>query len=154
MAEGLGDMDPAELFGSREVGDDPGHTKDTAALRDPNCVTTSTRMDGRDRWRKFLDNPVVEWAMFVLGVLLLAFAVVSGPIIPGPNGVLFAAAGLSLILKSSLWAKRHYARLKKKRVKIRGRHIVIGEWTDWALRRQSAKRRKEVAEAKQEGGSN
>jgi len=39
-------------------------------------------------------------------------------------------------------------------VKIRGRHIVIGEWTDWALRRQSAKRRKEVAEAKQEGGSN
>ena len=110
-------------------------------------------MDGRDRWRKFLDNPVVEWAMFVLGALLLIFAVVSGPIIPGPNGVIFAAAGLSLILKSSLWAKRHYARLKKKRVKFRGRHIVIGEWTDWALRRQSAKRRKQVAEAKETGGS-
>ena len=110
-------------------------------------------MDGRDRWRKFLDNPVVEWAMFVLGVLLLIFAVVSGPIIPGPNGVIFAAAGLSLILKSSLWAKRHYARLKKKRVKFRGRHIVIGEWTDWALRRQSAKRRKQVAEAREAGRS-
>ncbi len=105
----------------------------------------------RNQWRKFLDNPVVEWAMFVAGVLLLLLAAVSGPIIPGPNGILFAAAGLSLILKSSLWAKRHYARLKKKRVKIRGRHIVIGEWTDWALRRQSAKRRKELAEAKQPG---
>ena len=101
-----------------------------------------------------MDNPVVEWAMFAVGVLLLILAFVSGPIIPGPNGVLFAAAGLSLILKSSLWAKRHYARLKKKRVKIRGRHIIIGEWTDWALRRPSAKRRKEVAEAKEAGRSN
>jgi len=111
-------------------------------------------MDRRDRWRKFLDNPVVEWAMFVAGVLLLILAVFSGPIIPGPNGVLFGAAGLSLILKSSLWAKRHYARLKKKRVEFRGRNIVVGEWTDWALRRQSAKRRKEVAEAKETGRSN
>ena len=59
-------------------------------------------MFSRDQWRKFLDNPVVEWAMFVAGVLLLVLAVVSGPIIPGPNGVLFGAAGLSLILKSSL----------------------------------------------------
>ena len=96
-----------------------------------------------------MDNPVVEWAMFAAGVLLLILAVVSGPIIPGPNGVLFGAAGLSLILKSSLWAKRHYARLKKKRVKFRGHHIVIGEWTDWALRRQSARRRKEAAEARE-----
>nr|NUR38202.1 hypothetical protein [Sphingomonas sp.] len=106
-------------------------------------------MGRREKWTKFLDNPIVEWVMFAAGVLLLILAVVSGPIIPGPNGVLFGAAGLSLILKSSLWAKRHYARLKKKRVKIRGRHIVIGEWTDWALRRQSAKRRKEVAEARE-----
>jgi hypothetical protein len=103
----------------------------------------------RNQWRKFLENPVVEWAMFAAGVVLLILAVISGPIIPGPNGVLFAAAGLSLILKSSLWAKRHYARLKKKSVKIRGRHIVFGEWTDWALRRQSTKRRKELAEARQ-----
>jgi hypothetical protein len=108
---------------------------------------------GRDQWRKFFDNPVVEWAMFIVGILLLIVALISGPLIPGPNGVLFAAAGLSLVLKSSLWAKRHYARLKKKRVKIRGRHIVIGEWTDWALRRQSAKRRKRLAEAEQSGRS-
>jgi hypothetical protein len=108
---------------------------------------------GRDQWRKFFDNPVVEWAMFIVGILLLIVALISGPLIPGPNGVLFAAAGLSLVLKSSLWAKRHYARLKKKRVKFRGRHIVIGEWTDWALRRQSAKRRKRLAEAEQSGRS-
>jgi len=111
-------------------------------------------MDKRDRWRKIMDNPVVEWAMFAAGVLLLILAVVSGPIIPGPNGVLFGAAGLSLILKSSLWAKRHYARLKKKRVKIRGQHIVIGDWTDWVLRRRSARRRKEVAEAREAGRTN
>jgi hypothetical protein len=111
-------------------------------------------MNRREKWAKFLDNPFVEWSMFAAGVLLLILAVVSGPIIPGPNGVVFGAAGLSLILKSSLWAKRHYARLKKKSVKIRGRHIVIGEWTDWALRRQSARRRREVAEAKEAGRNN
>ena len=108
----------------------------------------------RGQWRKVMDNPVVEWAMFIIGVLLLIVAAVSGPLIPGPNGVVFAAAGLSLILKSSLWAKRHYARLKRKRVKIRGRHVVIGEWTDWALRRQSARRRKERAKAEQSGPAN
>jgi len=122
-------------------------------LRESRCVTTSIRMISKDQWRRFIDNPIVEWAMFAAGVLLLILAVVSGPIIPGPNGVVFGAAGLSLILKSSLWAKRHYARLKKKRVKIRGRQIVIGEWTDWALRRGSAKRRKELAEARQKGSA-
>ena len=106
-------------------------------------------MARRNRWGKLLDNPIVEWSMFVAGVLLLILAIVSGPLIPGPNGVLFAAAGLSLILKSSLWAKRHYARMKKKRIKIRGRHIVVGEWTDWALRRPSAQRRASVRKARQ-----
>jgi len=43
--------------------------------------------------------------------------------------------------------------MKKFRMKLRGKEIVLGEWTDWALRRKSAKRRKEVAEAKEAGGS-
>ena len=100
-----------------------------------------------------MDNPIVEWALFVVGVLLIIGGFLVAPI-PGPGGVFLIAPGLALILKTSLWAKRHYARLKKKRVKIRGRHIVIGEWTDWVLRRQSAKRRKQVAEARESGGSN
>jgi len=110
-------------------------------------------MISRARWRKFMDNPIVEWALFALGVLLIIAGFAIAPI-PGPGGVFLIAPGLALILKTSLWAKRHYVRLKKKRVKIRGRHIVIGEWTDWALRRPSAKRRKQVAEAKETGGNN
>lgn len=100
-----------------------------------------------------MDSPVVEWALFALGVLLIIAGFLIAPI-PGPGGVFLIAPGLALILKTSLWAKRHYVRLKKFRVKFRGKEIVLGEWTDWALRRQSAKRRKEVAEAKQEGRSN
>jgi hypothetical protein len=95
-----------------------------------------------EKWRKFFDLPVVEWSMFAAGVLLLILAVVTGPIIPGPNGVLFGAAGLSLILKSSLWAKRHYVKFKRWQPKA-------GRWTDWALRRESAKRREELAKADQ-----
>jgi hypothetical protein len=107
----------------------------------------------RAQWRKFMDNPIVEWALFALGVLLIIAGFLVAPI-PGPGGVFLIAPGLALILKTSIWAKRHYVRLKKKRVGFRGRHIVIGEWTDWALRRQSAKRRKEVAEARETGRSN
>jgi len=100
-----------------------------------------------------MDSPIVEWALFALGVLLIIAGFLVAPI-PGPGGVFLIAPGLALILKTSIWAKRHYVRLKKKRVGFRGRHIVIGEWTDWALRRQSAKRRKEVAEARETGRSN
>jgi len=107
----------------------------------------------RAQWRKFMDSPIVEWALFALGILLIIAGFLVAPI-PGPGGVFLIAPGLALILKTSIWAKRHYVRLKKKRVGFRGRHIVIGEWTDWALRRQSAKRRKEVAEARQTGRSN
>jgi len=119
-------------------------------LRDPHCVTKSIRMDRRDQWRKFLDNPVVEWALFALGVLLIIAGFLIAPI-PGPGGVFLIAPGLALILKTSLWAKRHYVRMKKFRVRFRGKEIVLGEWTDWALRRQSAKRRKQLAQAEEAG---
>ena len=71
--------------------------------------------------------------MFALGVVLLAISPIVGAI-PGPGGVLVAALGLALILKSSSWAKRHYVRFKRSRPKA-------GRWTDWALQRKSAKRR-------------
>ena len=80
-----------------------------------------------------MDNSIVEWGLFVLGVILLLLALVVGPI-PGPGGIIFASAGLALILKTSLWAKRHYVKFKRWQPKA-------GRWTDWALRRSSAQRR-------------
>jgi hypothetical protein len=90
-------------------------------------------MSTRDSWRKFLDHPVVEWSLFVVGVLLLALAPLVGAI-PGPGGIVVAGIGLALILKTSMWAKRHYVRFKRWQPKA-------GRWTDWALQRRSAKRR-------------
>jgi hypothetical protein len=107
-------------------------------------------MGRRDRWRRFLDNPIVEWTLFALGVALLVVSPLVG-IIPGPGGIVVAGIGLALILKTSMWAKRHYVRLKKKRVRFRGRSFILGDWTDWALRRRSARRREALSKARQAG---
>ena len=96
----------------------------------------------RRQWRRFIDHPVVEWAMFALGVLLLVAALVVGPL-PGPGGVFFAVPGLILVLKSSMWARRYYVRFKRWQPKA-------GRWTDWALRRQSARRREAMRRAEEE----
>jgi hypothetical protein len=101
------------------------------------------RMWKRDRWRAFIDHPVVEWAMFVVGILLLIAALIVGPL-PGPGGVFFAVPGLILVLKSSMWARRHYVKFKRWRPKIFGRRLTPGRWTDLALRRQSALRREAI----------
>jgi hypothetical protein len=82
-------------------------------------------------WRqvqRFFDKAWVEWGMFALGVLLIIAP------IPGPGGVFLIAPGLALILKTSMWAKRHYVKLKRWQPKA-------GHWTDMALRRKSARRR-------------
>jgi len=122
-------------------------------LRLPKCIITLIRMFTRRQWRKFLDNPVVEWAMFLVGMLLIVISPILGPI-PGPGGLPIFVAGLALVLKSSIWAKRHYARLKKKRVRFRGKSFIVGDWTDWALRRRSARRRKAIRKAREAGGGN
>ena len=93
-------------------------------------------MGGREKWRKFFDLPVVEWTMFAIGVLLLLVSPLVGAI-PGPGGIIVAGIGLALILKTSMWAKRHYVRFKRWQPKA-------GRWTDWALRRESAKRREQI----------
>ena len=93
----------------------------------------------RRQWRRFIDHPVVEWAMFALGVLLLTAALIVGPL-PGPGGVFFAVPGLILVLKSSMWARRYYVKFKRWQPKA-------GRWTDWALRRQSARRREAMRKA-------
>ena len=96
-------------------------------------------MGGREKWRKFFDLPVVEWTMFAIGVLLLLVSPLVGAI-PGPGGIIVAGIGLALILKTSMWAKRHYVRFKRWQPKA-------GRWTDWALRRESAKRREQIVRA-------
>jgi hypothetical protein len=103
-------------------------------------------MISHDQWRQFLDHPVVEWGLFVVGVLLLVISPLIG-IIPGPGGVVVAGIGLALVLKTSLWAKRRYVKFKRWQPKA-------GRWMDWALRRRSAKRREALRKAEQSGPSN
>jgi len=100
-------------------------------------------MGWRETWRKLLDNPIVEWSLFALGVVLLLVSPLVG-VIPGPGGLIVAGVGLALILKTSMWAKRHYARFKRWQPKA-------GRWTDWALRRPSAQRREALRKAERSG---
>jgi hypothetical protein len=93
-------------------------------------------MNKRDRWRKLLDNPIVEWSVFALGLLLLIVSPLVGAI-PGPGGIIVAGVGLAMVLKTSMWAKRHYVRVKRWQPKA-------GRWMDWALRRPSAQRREAI----------
>jgi hypothetical protein len=96
----------------------------------------------REQWRSFVDHPVVEWTIFVLGLLLIILSPVAG-VIPGPGGIFIFAIGLAMVLKTSMWAKRRYVVFKRWQPKA-------GRWADWGLRRQSAKRREEIRK-EQEG---
>ena len=100
----------------------------------------------RQQWQRFIDHPVVEWALFAIGLLLLVVSPLVGAI-PGPGGVLVAGLGLALVLKTSMWAKRRYVLFKRWQPKA-------GRWTDLALRRRSAKRREELRKAGQSGPGN
>jgi hypothetical protein len=98
----------------------------------------------REQWRSFIDHPVVEWTIFVLGVILIVLSPLAG-VIPGPGGVFVFAIGLAMVLKTSMWAKRRYVVLKRKQPKI-------GRWADWGLRRRSAKRREAIRKVREEFG--
>lgn len=74
-------------------------------------------------------------ALFTLGVLLLILAPIIGPL-PGPGFIILFPAGLALCLQNSKWAKRRYARFKR-------RHPRYADWTDRVMRRNSAARRRE-----------
>ena len=93
----------------------------------------------RDQWRAFLDHPAVEMMLFVIGVLLIIASPLAG-VIPGPGGIFVFAAGLALVLRTSMWAKRNYVRFKRWKP-------TLGSWSDWGLRRASAKRRAERLKA-------
>lgn len=70
-----------------------------------------------------------------IGGLLIVAAPVAG-LLPGPGGVFLFAGGLALVLQNSLWAKRQFARAKR-------RWPRAGKLADRGLRRPSAKRRRE-----------
>ena len=90
----------------------------------------------REQWRSFIDRPAVEWTIFVFGILLMIASIPVGAL-PGPGGVFVFAAGLALVLKTSMWAKRRYVHFKRWQPRA-------GRWADWGLRRASAKRREAV----------
>ncbi len=87
----------------------------------------------REQWTAFIDHPVVEWTIFAVGVLLMVISPLAG-VVPGPGGILVFALGLAMVLRTSMWAKRHYVKFKRWQPKA-------GRWVDWGLRRSSAKRR-------------
>ena len=97
----------------------------------------------REKWRRLLDSPVVEWSLFALGILLIIGGFIIAPL-PGPGGIFLIAPGLALVLKTSMWAKRHYVRLKRWQPRA-------GHFADRALRRASAKRREAIRTARESG---
>ncbi len=108
-------------------------------MRDEAAATTSGRMISREQLDRFIDHPVFEWTLFVVGVLLLIVSPLVGAI-PGPGGIIVAGIGLAMVLKTSMWAKRRYVKFKRWQPKA-------GRWTDWALRRRSARRRAALRDA-------
>jgi len=87
----------------------------------------------REQWKAFIDLPWVEWSLFGIGILLMIAAIPVGAL-PGPGGIFVFAAGLALVLKTSMWAKRRYVVFKRWQPKV-------GRWADWGLRRRSFRRR-------------
>jgi hypothetical protein len=100
----------------------------------------------RDRRRRFLDSPIVEWALFAVGILLIIGGLAISPV-PGPGGIFLIVPGIALVLKTSMWAKRRYARVKRWQPKA-------GRWMDRALRRPSARRREALRKAAPTDGGN
>jgi hypothetical protein len=96
-------------------------------------------MERRQKWAKLLDSPIIEWSIFGAGVLLIIAGLILAPL-PGPGGIFLIAPGVALVLKTSMWAKRRYVRVKRWQPKA-------GRWMDWALRRPSAQRREAIRKA-------
>ena len=95
----------------------------------------ASHMITRKQWNDFTQLPAVQWTMFGIGVVLVLLAPVVGAL-PGPGGTILFGLGLGLMLKTSIWAKRHYVKFKRWQPKI-------ARWTDWGLMRKSPKRRAE-----------
>lgn len=104
---------------------------------------TSGPMITRESWKRWLAHPVVDWTIFVLGVILILLAPVVGAL-PGPGGVFVLALGLAMVLRTSRWARRRYVEFKRWQPKA-------GRWTDWGMRRKSALRREKIIKEQKAG---
>jgi hypothetical protein len=93
-------------------------------------------MSLKDQWLALGKVSAVRTTLFGLGVLLMIVSPLAG-VLPGPGGIFVFAAGLALTLKYSEWAKRKYVEFKR-------RHPNKGRWTDWGMRRASARRREDL----------
>src|SRR3954462_10584090 len=109
-------------------------------------MATCPAMKSREQWRLFFYLPIVEWSMFAAGVLLIIAGRAIAPL-PGPGGIFLIAPGVALILKTSMWAKRHYVRVKRGQPRA-------GRWRDGALRRSSHQRREAIRKAQETSGGN
>ena len=94
-------------------------------------------MIDRAQWKGLLTHPIVDWTIFIIGVILILLAPVVGAL-PGPGGVFVLALGLAMVLRTSRWARRRYVAFKRWQPKA-------GRWTDWGMRRKSALRRAKLA---------
>src|SRR3546814_16346496 len=86
-------------------------------------------------------HPAVRIALLVIGTLLILSTPIVGPL-PGPGGIFVFAGGLTLVLRNSRWARRRFARLKRRWPKM-------GEVADHGLRPRRFRRRraKEIGRA-------
>ena len=100
-------------------------------------------MNIRDHWLALGKVPAVRTGLLALGIVLMVISPLFG-VLPGPGGILVFAAGLALVLKYSGWAKRKYVEFKRK-------HPKKGRWTDWGMRRPSARRREEIRKQRDAG---
>jgi hypothetical protein len=101
-------------------------------------------MIDRATWKRWLTHPVVDWTVFVLGVILILLSPVVGAL-PGPGGVFVLVLGLAMVLRTSHWARRRYVEFKRWQPKA-------GRWTDWGLRRKSALRREKIIKEQKAAG--
>jgi hypothetical protein len=99
-------------------------------------IGSNSRMSLREKWLAWGRLPLVRQFLFLLGILMIIVSPLVGAI-PGPGGIIVFGFGLGLTLKYSEWAKRQYVRFKRA-------HPNKGRWTDWGLRRPSARRREEI----------
>ena len=95
-------------------------------------------MSIRRKWIALGRLPMVKQGLFLLGIFMIIVSPLVG-LIPGPGGVVVFAFGIGLVLKYSPWAKRKYVQFKKK-------NPNKGRWTDWSMRRESARRRQQLLE--------